>query len=814
MAKTRSLIALTAFACLLYARPLSGTGAWFFHDFSIAYPPLRVSAAEAVRAGHLPLWESRMGNGFPVLAESQAGVFYPPHLLGYLGLPHYWVYALLIAAHGILAAFLMAALCGLFGLRTGPCVLAGLIYGFSGYYVTHAMHIPYVEAPAWTPGVLYAFERWLREPRRVSWLGWAALALGVQLVVCSAQFFLYSVLALLLYAFIALIVRRPDGASGPCRPAAGWVVLAVAAVIPVAVALSAVQVLPTRALIAESPREAPTPSTLRELSMSPHDLAFFLHPYIFGSYAGGDYFGGDHHYEVCGYVGTLALLLGIIGAMFARGRARAFALTLVPLALFMALAHQNPLYELLPHVPGLKYFRGAGRYTVLSTLGLAVLAAYGLQWVCDSRRAQRMAAWLGALGLAIMLSLPLLLTAAAPMIAPRLASRVHTEAGAPSAAAEAAGKVGYIAARLSASDPNGLMILLCLAGITAACIAALRLSGPAQVGQGPARWIAGVVVVLTAAQLYTFGVGYNPCIDPSYFTQKPKLAAYLNTARGDCVFVDNQGELQEAIPGERGWATGDLSYYFAEKQILRPNRQVLYDLRSANVFYSLVPQRYWVLTKLLDASLRERVDKDTGLQMARPEEVVGAMGARVICTARREAFADMPVALDEGTWLARLNPEAAPLAYFADAAIPCGDEGSALAAMCSTDYTWRRPPVEAHAGDLPEASAGGNAQVMGVENDHGHLMIRCRAERPRLLVVRETFSTQFRCLVDGVATPFWRANYLYRAVVVPAGEHQVEFVYSVQGVRRGAMVSVITLLILPLVLWGLQRGLQPLTGPA
>src|SRR5262245_39895911 len=37
----------------------------------------------AIRAGRLPLWNDLWGFGFPGLAESQMGVYYPPHLFFY-----------------------------------------------------------------------------------------------------------------------------------------------------------------------------------------------------------------------------------------------------------------------------------------------------------------------------------------------------------------------------------------------------------------------------------------------------------------------------------------------------------------------------------------------------------------------------------------------------------------------------------------------------------------------------------------------------------------------------------------------------------
>src|SRR4051794_27102306 len=44
----------------------------------------------AIRAGRLPLWNDLWGYGFPGLAESQMGVFYPVHLILYGLLPTEW----------------------------------------------------------------------------------------------------------------------------------------------------------------------------------------------------------------------------------------------------------------------------------------------------------------------------------------------------------------------------------------------------------------------------------------------------------------------------------------------------------------------------------------------------------------------------------------------------------------------------------------------------------------------------------------------------------------------------------------------------
>ena len=52
----------------------------FFRDLNTYFYPLRFSLAEALKAGRLPLWDRHIAMGFPLLADFQSGVFYPPHL--------------------------------------------------------------------------------------------------------------------------------------------------------------------------------------------------------------------------------------------------------------------------------------------------------------------------------------------------------------------------------------------------------------------------------------------------------------------------------------------------------------------------------------------------------------------------------------------------------------------------------------------------------------------------------------------------------------------------------------------------------------
>jgi hypothetical protein len=75
--------------------------------------------------------------------------------------------------------------------------------------------------------------------------------------------------------------------------------------------------------------------------------------------------------------------------------------------------------------------------------------------------------------------------------------------------------------------------------------------------------------------------------------------------------------------------------------------------------------------------------------------------------------------------------------------------------------------------------------------------VRVRAWLPAAghVVLTDTFYPGWRARVDGVERPIVRANAMFRAVAVPAGEHEVVFSYEPATVRNGWVVSGAALLL-------------------
>jgi hypothetical protein len=132
--------------------------------------------------------------------------------------------------------------------------------------------------------------------------------------------------------------------------------------------------------------------------------------------------------------------------------------------------------------------------------------------------------------------------------------------------------------------------------------------------------------------------------------------------------------------------------------------------------------------------------------------------------------------------VAQLNPEAMGAAWFVRQMDYVPDANAEMAALDDFDpgqTAFVDERFRAVAGEPGEFATDSTAAITLTDYKVNHLTYKYSASEPQLAVFSEIYYPRgWTATVDGVETPFFRTDYILRAMRLPAGEHTVEFRYA------------------------------------
>ncbi len=379
---------------------------FFERDTYLFYEPLTQWFAEQLRRGRIPLWMPLIFGGYPLFADGEIGMLYPPNLLLIPVLPDSIRLSSLRALHLFLAGSFMIALLRQVGLGRWGALVGGLVFAFGSFFVTQIHHENLVRSAVWLPLVLLFVERafrragWSRQRNLVA----AGLALAMAAQGLHVQPVAMSLIVLVAYCTYRLVVG-PVAAGA--RERVALLVWAPSVVAAIGAAGAAVQWLPLLELGRTSYRG---PGLTYELSaawpLRWQNLPTIVFPYLFRM-EDGRYVTLWQQWESFLYVGIAPLGLAVLAVVCSRHRLAVFFLLVALLGVAIGLADQSPLnlHQLLWGLPGFSSLRAPGRFAYLVIFGVAGLAALGMDWL--ARRDRR--GWPGVVvGLGMVVSSVLL----------------------------------------------------------------------------------------------------------------------------------------------------------------------------------------------------------------------------------------------------------------------------------------------------------------------------------------------------------------------------------------------------------------------
>lgn len=373
------IVLLAATAGLFYPTWLQGRAYVEPDTVNYYYPALR-TWAEWLKRGDLLLWTPATLSGFPLFAEGEVGMLYPPHALLLWLLPFDLAFVAIPALHVAIASFGGFLFCRRLTRDAVASVFGGLAFGCGGLMVAQIHHTDVHSGFAWLPWVFWAFEgaRTASQPRRPFWLAGMTGFLVMQLLTVHPQVPLTTLFGLSIYAGVFCLAHpsslwtRIAGVS----ESALWVVAGGGA----AIALAAVQIVPLVEVGLHSQRTNGWDyARATEYSQSFWNLITAFFPLFYLDRVGLDW-GFWVRWETPMYVGVVTLAFALVGLFVAPIGARIALAALAGIALWISFADYSPinLHWYLYQLPGFSVFRAPGRFVVLYDFAIAVLAAGGV----------------------------------------------------------------------------------------------------------------------------------------------------------------------------------------------------------------------------------------------------------------------------------------------------------------------------------------------------------------------------------------------------------------------------------------------------
>jgi len=729
------------------------------NDAIVQLYPLDLYTRERLLRLEAPLWNPYLGGGIPHLATGFTRALYPPAWPGLLlspkGARNFELLFHLTLAGFFQLLFLRRLGCGPLGGLVG-----GMAFGWSGALSLRTPLGYVLDTLTWVPLLLYGVEGVVRRLRGSALV--LALATALQILAGS----LPDVAASWLLVSVYFVVRLISQSAGRMRAA-----LTVAAALLLGAGLAAVQLVPQLELIQESHRGARSYHDLKATGTSPLGLLTLLSPRLFGSNTDRNYWLDTPAPGAQMYIGMVPFLLAL-GSLRGRSQAPRGALLAAGSGTYLVAAGSPALYPLLLLVPALSGLRYVHTFSNVCAVALSALAGLG---------AER-------------------------LLAPSAEAR-------PGRSGRAALAFGVLAAALGAgalgcgvtSRPGYVLVELALAaGVAATYFGVLALWAKER-----ARRLGAAVLLLSAVDLVRFPAQQNPAVSTERFPIYPPTPGLDLVARDTGLY-----RALSVVPG----GSDDYGPWVAG-----PNSLLAYRIPDAGAYHSFLPNRVVRYYTVME-HLAEGIPPDQVLASGRsffnllesydfePNALARLMNIRYVLYSPSDTPRNRRALrrLHRGELQVFQYVEQLPRAFLVEGFEVIEDPEKILLRLAAPDFDPQKTILLEKQPHLlpPRPAVEGETRVRVLSYRPERVEVEVEAPRDAFLVLCDTFFPGWQARVNGGEVELHRANYLFRAVVVPGGRSLVEFRYRPFSYRLGRGLSLASLVFWMALALGLGKRRQ------
>lgn len=721
-------------------------------------------AAQSLRAGgHIPLWNPYILTGQPLVANAQSSLFYPPNLLLRLLSPGK-VATIRVLFNLLFAGMFTFFFCRELKISDKGAFLSSITFAFSGPLIVW-VGFPLANVLVCLPFLMWAGEKLLRHRSlfRTAMLG---AGMGLSLLGGHPET-TFQILAVVSLYFLARLVFLESG----LREKGGLLGAFLLAVMFGAV-ISGIQLLPFldfmvhSATFAHGGRGSDVGGTLfysREWLAQLATAVTLICPNFFGNPLDHSYIWPftifQNYNEQSVYFGLVPLALAV-GAFFS-GSKRLPLIIISLLALFcIGLAWHLPGFEAVSHLPVFS-MAPSKRFKLPFVFLTAVMAGFGYDVFLDrlkSRQGERKVFYacvaIIVTTILFFILMFILKVAGANTFPP--------------------GTFGHNI--LNSVFAFGQWRTYLPLAIAAALVIGFLLSLRSQWDLFP-----GMLIALTVFELCALGWGYNPAVKETDILPAAPAVEFLKKRELEPYRI----------------LTTDGYFY--------PNYSAVYGIADVSGYDAPVYQSFSDLY-LAQGGRSIGGQLDSRQQWEPNWPLVDFLNVRFVISPRDLPTDKFKMLFENKYYAIYENLHALPRAFMVYDSEVVSDRKAMLGKMLDKNMDFSRKVFLDEALQGPVATAPGaqtGYSVKQVRYATDEVVLQVTSERPGILVMSDLYTPDWRARIDDSQVKLYRANYAYRAVSVPAGQHTVTFQYSPLSYKIGAVLTICGMVVL-LIMCGLE----------
>lgn len=730
----------------------------FVGDMITLNYPLRVFVAECFKKGISPLWCPYLEYGIPILGEGQASIFYPlDRLLWFLFEPVF-AYNYSVILHFFLAGLFMFIYLRLIMQDCWSALFGSITFMFSGVFITHLTYYNMFNIYIWLPLIFYFIEMFFRQKNFI-YLIFTGVIFGIQFLGGYPQSSLQIWLALTIY-FLYKCQEYKIKFYIRSLPRLFTIFL-------IGFGIYATQLFPLYEFLKQSWRSSALPyEEWTATSLSLPQLITFILPDFWGNPFKGVYIGDWNYIDLCGYLGIMPLILGLVAVGMRRDKYTFLFMGISFLGLLLAAGKYNPLYNFLYQVPIINAIRYPARYLYLYTFGMSVLAGLGLNHLLHTvekrkRKVIFISVCLGIVGIFSICQIQL----------------------------EQLVKQRDLLYTIRMKD----WLLFIIISILSFSLLILYLKNMMK----PSIF-ALLSLAILIGNIFIYWLGFNPTVKRELLTSVPESVTFLKKDRElyrilTWQWVRKKNSIARSIITKLEPFEEIIEPF---KESICPNLSTIYEISSIDGFLGIALTRYEEFTQFLNSKL------------------FSLANGKYIITPKNIQLPDRSVFSNERVNIFK-NSNYLPRAFIVHQAKVMDKEK--IRKEISSDKFNPLAYVlleEKPSLSLKDQIKGEKEKIQIIKYLPTEVNIEVNLSQAGFLILTDTYYPGWEVYVNNKREKIYRADFLFRTIPLKAGNFKVRFVYNPTSFNLGANITLWTLILVGLyICWNVIRkqvSVQPL----